>query len=266
MHALLLLIGALPAGSPYQFELLPHAVATGAVYTTLAILGLAVDSALEGGVTCKLADGETRCAASKLNALDRTVVGNDSQTWTLASDVGLGVITVGSLAGAAIDSWNSASSTPGGDFLTDAVVMLEAGAVAQTATVLLKYAVRRPRPTQYDEGRSVGTVQHQLSFPSGHTSSAAALATAYATTFGLRHPNSPWRFAVYGTSAALTLATGYGRIAGGWHFYTDVLAGLVIGGAAGFAVPYLHRRSDVTVSVNVDPQQTGALIGLGGSF
>jgi undecaprenyl-diphosphatase len=114
--------------------------------------------------------------------------------------------------------------------------------VASALTQVLKLAVRRPRPTQYDPQRGLGSVEHQLSFPSGHTAATAAIAAASATTFVLRHRSSPWRFVVIGAAVAVTALTGYGRVGGGMHFPTDVLAGALLGGSIGVLVPGWHRR------------------------
>ncbi|MEO1480709.1 MAG: phosphatase PAP2 family protein, partial [Myxococcota bacterium] len=59
----------------------------------------------------------------------------------------------------------------------------------------------------------------------------------------LRHPTSRWRYAAAGGAALWTAATGYGRVAAGRHFYTDVLAGAVLGTTVGFLVPKLHEKS-----------------------
>ena len=91
----------------------------------------------------------------------------------------------------------------------------------------------------------------------------ASASTAYATTFWLRHPDSPWRFAVIGGVVALTGVTGYGRIGGGWHFYTDVFAGAAIGATAGLVVPALHRKH---LEVAVAPLSGGASVAVAGAF
>ena len=84
-----------------------------------------------------------------------------------------------------------------------------------------------------------------MSFPSGHTSAAASGFGAYATTFWLRHPGSPARFAVLGGAVLATGLVGYGRVGGGEHFYTDVIAGAVLGGVLGYLVPIWHRADAV---------------------
>ena len=138
--------------------------------------------------------------------------------------------------------------------------MAEALAVSQVVTDVTKMAVRRPRPTQYRDGAYASSVEQQMSFPAGHTSATAAATTAYTVAFSLRHPDSPWRFAVAGGAVALTAFTAWGRVAGGMHFYTDILGGAVIGAAAGLAVPLAHRRMRL-VPVVVEGSRGLALAG-----
>ncbi len=252
MHALVAV--ALAAGSP-STEGTPYdvdvTVETVAVVGALAVLGLiegTVKGALLGGLTCELrADGE-RCAKKSLNALDRTVVGNNSPVWGKTSDA-LG-FSIGGLvvAGMMLDNLTSTSASPWADIGVEMLVIAEAATVATMTAQILKFSVRRPRPSQYTDGKFVGSVEHQLSFPSGHTAYVTATAAAYATTFALRHPESPWRFGVIGAAAVISTMTGYARIAGGWHFYTDVFASLILGGTTGWLIPTLHAR-DVHVSV-----------------
>jgi membrane-associated phospholipid phosphatase len=240
---LVLLLDASLTASPYHVDYVSDGVATGATFALLAISEAIVKPTLEGGVHCRSLRPDGSCDPSRLNALDRTVVGNDSDAWALVSNVGVGVAYGLPLLAEALDVASSDSATKGADFTADALVMAESVAVATGGANVIKYAVRRPRPAQYREGASGGSLESQLSFPSGHTTSAAAATSAYATTFWLRHPDSPWRFAVIGGAAAITGVTGYGRIGGGWHFYTDVAAGAILGGAVGTVLPLLHRRN-----------------------
>ncbi len=255
----LLLAQEVRATSPYEVDGLTDGAALVGTFGLLLVLEAGAKPSLGGGITCadRLASG--RCDPDALNALDRQVVGNHSTAWTRISDAGAGVSYGVPLVMTIADVVSSGSEAPGREVLTDAVVIAEAVGVATAVTHVLKFAVRRPRPSQYREGAYVGSVEHQLSFPSGHTSSAAAAVAAYATTFALRHPDSPWRYAVIGGGAVVTGLTAYGRIGGGWHFPTDVLAGAVLGTAVGIAIPALHRR-DVSVGPSAVSSSTGAAV------
>jgi membrane-associated phospholipid phosphatase len=237
-----------PERTPYDIDPAPHLIASLTMFGVLGIYSAAVRYEQKGGaVSCELEPGTTHCDPRRLNAMDRSVVGNRSDAWLLTSDVTAGIGMAAALAGVILDSTLTDSPARLTDFITDTAVVLEATAVATLVTHMLKFSIRRPRPTQYSDAFTRNTVEHQLSFPSGHTATAAALAASYSTTFVLRHPDSPWRFAVIGGAAAVVGLTSYGRVAGGFHFYSDIIAGAVLGGGTGVVIPLLLRRSDVAV-------------------
>lgn len=81
-----------------------------------------------------------------------------------------------------------------------------AAGVSLLATEGLKRLVHRERPNKYD----------RKSFPSMHTALAAS---------------SAWWYPPAG--ASITVGVGWGRMASGWHFGTDVAVGAAIGIGAG---------------------------------
>ncbi len=86
----------------------------------------------------------------------------------------------------------------------------------------LKYTINRPRPfVQYPNEIVKRTDAGKYSFPSGHTSSAFAMATA------LTLSSKKWYVAV--PSYAYALAVGYSRMRLGVHFPSDVLGGMIVG-------------------------------------
>ena len=86
----------------------------------------------------------------------------------------------------------------------------------------LKYAINRPRPfAQYPNDIIKRTDAGPYSFPSGHTSSAFAMATALSLS------TKKWYVAV--PSYAYACAVGYSRMRLGVHFPTDILGGMVLG-------------------------------------
>lgn len=89
-------------------------------------------------------------------------------------------------------------------------------------TTGLKYAVNRKRPfDQYPTDIVKRTDASGFSFPSGHTS------TAFATATALTLSTKKWYVAV--PSYAYACAVGYSRMRLGVHFPTDVLGGMILG-------------------------------------
>jgi membrane-associated phospholipid phosphatase len=95
-----------------------------------------------------------------------------------------------------------------------------------TANLIGKPLTRRVRPVQVDlgvgEGRR-GRMPPSSSFPSGHTASAFAFATAAGATIPRLRPEL----------LALAGLVGYSRVHTGVHYPADVIAGAAIGVAAG---------------------------------
>ena len=93
----------------------------------------------------------------------------------------------------------------------------------------LKHAIRRERPRcasrRRGAGQRCGAATRWQSFPSGHAGAAFALATGL--MFELDGARK--RAAV----AAVALLVGASRVAGGYHYVGDVVAGAAIGSACG---------------------------------
>jgi len=229
------------SSSPYQVDWAGDSVATGAFLLLEAGMGVA-EKSLPGGLACKPLSGTDHCNPATLNVIDRSVVGDNSGAWRTVSDVGQTGTIVLAAVGMIADALQSNGASRWLDAGTDSLVLAESMAVATATTYVLKFAVRRPRPTQYVSGAEQAGVDGQFSFPSGHATAVAAASTVFTTTFFLRHPDSPWRWPVAGLAAVLTGLTAYGRVGGGMHFYSDVAVGIVVGAATGFLVPYLHNH------------------------
>jgi undecaprenyl-diphosphatase len=88
---------------------------------------------------------------------------------------------------------------------------------------VIKVAIDRARPELRPRATFTGT-----SFPSGHTTAAAATYLAVALVLGIA--TSPrTRAALAGAAVAIAVAVGCTRVLLGVHWFSDVLAGLVIG-------------------------------------
>lgn len=157
-----------------------------------------------------------------------------------------------------------------------AVILLESVAVAGAITQSLKVIVGRKRPYGYfGHGGDAGEgstydltgADANLSFPSGHTTVAAALGTGIATIATLQEsPAAPW---LWGAAGVLTVSTATLRMMAEKHFFTDALAGAAIGSACGVVVPLLHRRGGLlggsTTSATVGTSG-GLNLSISGSF
>jgi YegS/Rv2252/BmrU family lipid kinase len=103
------------------------------------------------------------------------------------------------------------------------------GLASLLANTILKMAWRRSRPAE--TGVTVVRRPKSFSFPSGHTASAFAFATAV----GLEMP------ILAAPLALAAAAVGYSRIRGRVHYPSDVLVGAAVGIAAGLASQPVSR-------------------------
>jgi len=213
-------------GSPYSLELkidLP-VIALGAAFSLMALIEVPPPECFPG------------CSSARINALDRTALGNYSEGAHTVADIAVASLLTLPVLLNAIDS-------RGAGWLEETVVFGETLLLAQALTQLTKFAVRRNAPFVYDPNAPEDAVQSRdasRSFISGHTTMAFAATTAYSVTFWQRHPDSPMRWVVASLGAALSLGVGILKIAAGYHFATDVLAGALVGAGIGALVPALH--------------------------
>jgi membrane-associated phospholipid phosphatase len=138
--------------------------------------------------------------------------------------------------------------------LQHSVIIMESVAINGLITESLKLAVARPRPftsqefeQTYPDAYSGDTVQHEIeswdaykSFPSGHTSSAAATYFSTATLLANSTDNTNLKIASYSSAALLTALTGWARVRYGMHHPSDVIAGGLLGGTIGFGTVQFH--------------------------
>ncbi len=185
------------------------------------------------------------CDKNDINSMDRRVVGNTSKFADVFSDVGLGVSDALPFVLGTLDVLISHPPDAWSGWAKDTMVLAETLSLTLASTNLIKYVVRRPRPFVYSDqvdDQIRLAPDSSLSFPSGHTSSSFAMATAYSFTFMHRHPNTPLVIPVWIGTLGLAAAVGVARTQAGEHFYTDVIAGAVLGAGMGLLVPYLHLR------------------------
>ncbi|MBU1220655.1 phosphatase PAP2 family protein [Myxococcota bacterium] len=129
-----------------------------------------------------------------------------------------------------------------------------------------KRAFSRERPYVRDLTDIPQDTDYNVSFYSGHTSTAFTFVSA-AVAFVFHDISPVLRWSLIGTGVMFASLTGYFRIAGDNHYFTDVLAGAAVGMALGILIPALHKKtSSKHVSFFVLPSQNGALTGLSGTF
>ncbi len=117
----------------------------------------------------------------------------------------------------------------------DAGTLLAATAVFNFGlTTGMKYLIDRKRPFRTLAGvHTKGTLETSPSFPSGHTSSAFAMATM----LSLHYPK--W-YVIIPSYAWASLA-GYSRIAIGMHYPSDVLMGAAVGVGSSLLIYQLRK-------------------------
>ena len=198
--------------------------------------------------------------------------------------IGAGIISL--LGASAISWWAHDSETD----LYTASALADIGlamALTNAITFPVKSLVSRARPYTYSENypgsgdKAYSEYQQNdayHSFPSGHTSNTAAFMFSLATTAAYHMPEIESRTWVvgglYGLATAATLMVAQMRVQGGYHFYSDVFTGGLIGIVCGIMTPILHHKllrssedsntSNATIGLAHD--QDSALLTLGGRF
>ncbi len=128
-------------------------------------------------------------------------------------------------------------------FPVDAMILVEVVAVQSAVNQIVKFLVGRERPFVHvlspDEKLSVPRpTDNNLSFYSGHTSMAFALAVAAGMVARLRgYRTEPLIWAV---GIPLAASVGYLRMAADRHYAVDVFVGAAVGAAFGFIIPLFH--------------------------
>jgi membrane-associated phospholipid phosphatase len=125
----------------------------------------------------------------------------------------------------------------------DLLVALEAVALTAALTNGIKMATARARPYAVHAPEPIPFAEdpdQNLSFPSGHTSFAFALATSFASVATLRGRKLAPLYWSLGVPAAAFV--GYLRMAGDRHWLGDVLLGAGLGTLVGVGMPWLFHH------------------------
>tara|TARA_A100000164_G_C21923817_1_gene782023 strand:- start:1207 stop:1872 length:666 start_codon:yes stop_codon:yes gene_type:complete len=106
-------------------------------------------------------------------------------------------------------------------------------------TDIVKMTVRRQRPDSYFNTRENADDSFR-SFFSGHTSTTFAIGTSNAIILSKTYPDK--KKLIWFGNLSLAAATGYFRMAGDKHYFSDV----IVGGIAGYMIGKLaHRNRDM---------------------
>jgi len=123
---------------------------------------------------------------------------------------------------------------PDSKFTATAYSSLAAGGIGLAGTLALKYVIGRDRPSVGNGPSSFAFANQKngnASMPSGHTTLMWAAVTPYAKAY-----DAPW---LYGVAAVTNLA----RVGGRNHWFSDTVAGGLLGYAIGDFIYQSHRNS-----------------------
>ena len=165
--------------------------------------------------------------------------------------LGIGVIGFNALAA-------SQAQPDGGfqawrDFFMDSAVIAEATILAADFNQAAKFLVARERPFVHalnpaDKSTTSAPADNNTSFYSGHASTSMALAVSMAEVASMR--KYEWAPVAWVTLPALSLFTGYLRIAADKHYFTDVTTGAAMGALFGYLVPHLFHSPCDSMTLN----------------
>jgi membrane-associated phospholipid phosphatase len=150
-------------------------------------------------------------------------------------------------------------------FWVDALLIAEATSLSSFTNEIVKISVGRQRPSAH-YGSGSQNADDNMSFYSGHTSFAFALAVSSGTVASMRD----YRYTplVWGVGLGVATATGCLSLASDRHYLTDVITSAVMGSAFGFAIPYFfhrpHEEKASHASLSVAPVDGGGLLTVSG--
>lgn len=131
------------------------------------------------------------------------------------------------------------------------VVGLSAAGYALTAGTVDKYRPYAYNPEAPMKRRLSSHAKN--SFYCGHPSVMAAASFFTAKSYSDYYPKTKKAYALWSYAAASTIACGYLRYRGGYHFPTDIAIGMATGAAIGILVPVLHKNRKANSETNNSP-------------
>jgi hypothetical protein len=130
------------------------------------------------------------------------------------------------------------------DYLKLTFLYAEAMAITGALYTSATHYLSRYRPLVYssESPMNVRTSSNaRNAFFAGHVALVATSTFFVASAYADYHPDSKFKWVMYGVAGAATLATGYLRSRAGEHFPSDILVGTVVGTMSGLLTPRLHQ-------------------------
>jgi len=238
---------ALNAQSPYQLSWKKESSLLG-----LGLVTLAGGYYLESQTDPLSFEEISELNPNDINSFDREAIYNYSVAASDASDV----LVVSAHLLPALFLANKKSKSEFGKIF---VLYSETILITTGFTKLTKRSTRRTRPFVYNDLASNDRKEEKgarYSFFSGHTSLTTANYFFAAKVFSDYFPDSKLKPYIWTTAVVVPALTGYLRVKGGKHYYTDVMTGFAVGALIGYMVPQLHR-SDKERSLSLQPYHNG---------
>ena len=104
---------------------------------------------------------------------------------------------------------------------------------------ILKFVFQHPRPTQ-----AIIAIPDSYSFPSGHAVAASALYITLALMASQGERRQGPRRTLIAGGVAVAVLVAWSRVYLGVHYFSDVVGGLLLGGAGAIAASLVLRRKD----------------------
>ncbi|RFA16937.1 phosphatidic acid phosphatase [Subtercola boreus] len=163
----------------------------------------------------------------------------------IAGPIGMPIVAVGTLLVLGIHrrSW------------TPVILIVAAGGGSLLMTIAGKDFIGRVRPPLAD---AVPPYEYSPSFPSGHTLNAVVVAGIIAYLLILRQERLRSRVLLISAAVLFSLTIGLSRVFLGHHWFTDVLAGWILGAAWLALVITAHR---LYLTVRADHERAKAVAG-----
>ena len=142
------------------------------------------------------------------------------------------------------------------DALKISVMYLEAFAFTGVVYGSSVYFVDRYRPDVYNTSLPMSyrhNGNYRNSFFAGHVAVTATSTFFIAKVYDDYHPESNWKWVIYGGATAATLGMGYMRLEAGKHFPSDILLGAIVGATSGLLTPTLHKNNSKAQKWSVSP-------------